>query len=100
MAQITCVSSCAIVKTKQNKTKRFFCYAGNSKTVLPLVVVEEHLVEITEASDAGNEQKKEEKHKKWSAAIPAEKSLLCCSIPGHFLYGPSSLPSSSWELNR
>lgn len=43
-------------------------------TVLPLVVVEEHPVEITEARGAGNAWKKEEKHEKSSAAIPSDKS--------------------------
>lgn len=41
---------------------------------MPLAVVEEHPVEITEAKGAGNAQKKEAKHKKYSAAIPFDKT--------------------------
>lgn len=43
-------------------------------TALPLAVVEEHPVEITEAKGAGNAQKKEAKHKKYSAAISFDKT--------------------------
>ena len=57
------MSSCAVIKTKKK-----------IEEATALVVVKEQPVEMTEARGAGNARKKEEKHKKCSAAIPSDKS--------------------------